>query len=67
MNQTLGEVVGKEPLQALKTIHSGQVAGYQRWEKMPFFGWNCISEDVGTEVTVGAEVSVLARKTTHKV
>ena len=67
VDQGKGEVPdGKEPLAALKKIHSGKVAGYQRkaWDRVPFFGWNCVTaeEMVGRVVCVGEEVRVLGHR-----
>ena len=62
-----GERAGREPLSAVKNIHSGKVAGYHRkeWDAAPFFGWNCVvgDESVGRVVSAGEEARATLRVT----
>jgi uncharacterized protein YcbX len=67
VNQSSGEVSGKEPLRSLGEVHSGNAAGYGRdkWSRVPFFGWNAVTDPgvFGRVLETNAVVKVLGRRT----
>ena len=68
VNQSSGQVEGKEPLKSLAVVHSGQSANYgrEKWNRVPFFGWNAVTDAsvFGQVIQTNSKVKVLGRRKT---
>ncbi|UPR03439.1 molybdenum cofactor sulfurase [Chloropicon primus] len=66
VDQEAGQGTGRQPLQALTTIHSGKKAEYGRkeWDRVPFFGWNGVVDPsmIGRVVSVDSAARVMSTR-----